>query len=295
MASICLEIAVLNFPLDNKCITFTKASEFSESKEANSMKQLKAKVASNTECLPGIHLLRMSAPEIAAQSRTGQFVTIDCGPDTLLRRPLSIHRAWGASIELLFKVVGTGTQWLANQGEGSYLDMLGPLGNGFSIDADARHLLLVAGGIGIAPLVYLAEAAEAKGLAVKFIVGAADRNCLFPVTVKDCEVIPYTEDGSAGTAGLVLDAIPTYIDWADQLFACGPLPMYLAMAGMSHRFGEKPVQVVLEQAMGCGTGACRGCSIPTKDGMKMVCADGPVFDLRDIEWEAVTAPGILRI
>mgnify|MGYP001131746392 CR=1 FL=1 len=258
------------------------------------MKQLEAKIESNTECLPGIHLLRMNAPEIAAESRPGQFVTIHCGPDTLLRRPLSIHRASGASIELLFQVVGAGTQWLANQGEGGSLDMLGPLGNGFSIGSGARQLLLVAGGIGIAPLVYLAEAAAARGLTVKLAVGVANRNCLFPITIEDCEVIPFTEDGSAGTAGLVLEAIPSFIDWADQLFACGPISMYRKMASMADILGNKPVQVVLEQVMGCGTGACRGCSIPTKDGMKMVCADGAVFDLRDIEWEAVTAPGIVR-
>ena len=258
------------------------------------MKQAFTPVVSRIELMPGIHLIRIEAAEIAGESCPGQFVTVRCGEDSLLRRPFSIHKAENGQMELLFATVGHGTEWLAHCEKGDSLDMLGPLGNGFEIYPNLRNLLLIAGGIGVAPLVCLAEKAVPDGFSVKLILGAATASQLYAEAIEGVEIIRITDDGSAGEKGLATDLLPSLAKWADQIFACGPIPMYRTMAGMADEFEGKSVQILLEQVMGCGVGACRGCAVPTKQGMKMVCQDGPVFDLREIDWAGMTAPGISR-
>lgn len=255
------------------------------------VKQILAPIVSCNELMPGVFLLAVDAPEIASESIPGQFVTIRCGNDVLLRRPFSIHKNTGRQMGFLFAAVGQGTEWLSGRIRGEFLDILGPLGNGFAINPDLRKILLVAGGIGIAPLVYLAEKAVADGFAVKLIIGAATASQLYTDTIEGVEVIRITDDGSAGERGLVTDFVPSLAKWADQIFACGPIPMYRAMSAMASEFGDKPVQILMEQVMGCGVGACRGCAIPTFDGIKMVCQDGPAFDLRQILWQKVAVLG----
>lgn len=249
------------------------------------MYQISAHVVSNAEVMPRVYLLWVEAPEIAADARPGQFVTIRCGEghNPLLRRPFSVHRVDADKLALLFEVVGPGTEWLSNRKAGDVLDMLGPLGNGFQIDQSARNLLLVGGGIGIAPLVFLAERAVAKGYYVKMVVGAKTASQVYS-DVEGAEIIQVTEDGSAGEKGMATDVGFPLVEWADQVFACGPCPMYHTMANNGMGDG-KSVQVLLEEVMGCGLGACRGCAIPTNQGMKMVCRDGPVFELRDVAWD----------
>ncbi|MFA4836047.1 MAG: dihydroorotate dehydrogenase electron transfer subunit [Dehalococcoidia bacterium] len=256
------------------------------------MKQITARIVSSSTVMPGVSLIWVEAPEIAAEARPGQFVTIRCGEgfEPLLRRPLSIHRIKDGKLALLFAIVGQGTEWLSNRSAGDLLDIIGPLGNGFQIRKDTKKLLLVAGGIGIAPLAALAEKAIADGLAVKLLLGAATSAQLYPEAIENVEIIRATDDGSAGKKGMVTDLLPSLVPWADQIFACGPIPMYRAMVQMCAKFADKPVQVSLEQAMACGVGACRGCTILTNRGMKSVCQDGPVFELRDIEWEKVVPP-----
>ena len=258
------------------------------------MKQVLAPIVSCTEAMPGSYLIWVEAMEIAAGARSGQFVTIRCGEDVLLRRPLSIHRTDGGKLALLFAIVGQGTEWLSKRTAGESLDILGPLGNGFKIHQGSQRLLLLAGGIGVAPLVTLAEKAVADGLSVRFVLGAATSSQLYPqdLVTRGIELTRVTEDGSAGEKGIVTDLLPPLAGWADQVFACGPIPMYRAMAGM---LGDKPAQVLLEQVMGCGVGACRGCGVPTNQGIKLVCQDGPVFDLRRINWEEVREPGLSRL
>ncbi len=235
--------------------------------------------------MPRVYLLWVEAPEIASDARPGQFVTIRCGegPNPLLRRPFSIHRTDENKLALLFDVVGQGTEWLANRKAGDILGILGPLGNGFQVGQSTRNLLLVAGGIGIAPMVFLAERAATGGHSVKVIVGAKTASQVYS-DIQGAELIQVTEDGSAGEKGMAADVGFTLTEWADQVFACGPGPMYQAMAKSGLGDG-KSVQVLLEEVMGCGVGACRGCAIPTKQGMKMVCHDGPVFELRDVAWD----------
>lgn len=252
------------------------------------MRQLIAPVVSNAEIIPQVYLLSMEAPEIAVVAHPGQFVMVRCGGshDPLLRRPLSIHRVTGAGqVFLLFSVVGRGTRWLSRCRSGDRLDVLGPLGNGFSIRPTTRNILLVAGGIGIAPLAFLAEDAFNAGYRVTLLMGAASAPCLHPRGL----LPPYgrlaitTEDGSEGTRGMVTDAIDELLEQIDQVFACGPVSMYRSMVA-EERLMRTPVQISLETMIGCGLGACYGCVVGTRTGPRQVCHDGPVFELAEIIW-----------
>ena len=214
-------------------------------------------------------------------------------------------------LAILFKVVGRGTLWLSQRQPGDKIDILGPLGKGFSIPSviarhevprQSRNLLLVAGGIGIAPLIFLAQRTSPQHQ-VTLIHGASTARELYPFSLATSKkqsnfspltnkvrFIPVTEDGSMGEKGMVTDILPGFLDWADQIYACGSVDMYKAMTAMSlraERSNLKKCQISLEVRLGCGIGACYGCTINTKRGLKRVCQDGPVFELDDILWEEV--------
>ncbi len=255
---------------------------------SETMKQARAIVLSNAEVMPQVCLLWLEAPEIAALARPGQFVMVRCGAgyDPLLRRPFSVHRvARSGRVALLFGVVGRGTGWLSRREEGDTVDLLGPLGNGFSIRPAARSLLLLAGGIGVAPLVFLAEVALEAGHEVTLLIGTRTAAGLYPGTLlpSKAKLVLVTEDGSDGVQGMVVDHIDAYVGQAEQVFACGPVAMYRSMAVMQC-LTRKRVQVSLETTMGCGLGACYGCAARTTKGTRMVCHDGPVFELGDVIW-----------
>lgn len=251
------------------------------------MKQVIAPVLSNREIVSCMFLLRAEAPEIAVLVKPGQYIMVRCGEgsELVLRRPLSVRRTSDGKIDLLFAVVGQGTDWLSRRTKGDTLDILGPLGKGFEIKA--KSLLLVAGGMGIAPLVALTEEALASGCKVTLLIGGSTGAMIYPqhLLPKRVQVAVTTQDGSLGRKGMVTDLLPEFIPEADQIFACGPLPMYKAMAKISDIFDQKPVQVLLETVLGCGVGACLGCTIETRRGQKRVCQDGPVFEMRDVVWE----------
>ncbi|MFC2057145.1 dihydroorotate dehydrogenase electron transfer subunit [Chloroflexota bacterium] len=236
--------------------------------------------------MPGAYLIWLEAPAIASEAKPGQFVMVPCGEDTLLPRPLSIHQLDGDKIALLLNVVGKGTEWLSQRQTGDSLGLFGPLGNGFIISPNSKNLLLVAGGMGIAPLYFLAQHALKQGCSIKLLLGASTATQLYPrhLLPDDTELIVTTEDGTADQKGLITSLLPDFIDWVDQIFACGPTPMYQAMAHMPE-LKNKPTQVSLEVRMGCGRGVCYGCTIKTKSGLKKVCEHGPVFDLDDIIWD----------
>lgn len=131
--------------------------------------------------MPGYHLVCVEASEIVAAAKAGQFVTVRCGETLILRRPLSIHQLTDAKyLHLLFKIVGKGTIWLSQRQKGEKVDLIGPLGKGFSIEPATNKLLLVAGGIGIAPLVLLARKAASEGMPVKLLLGARAKDGLYP-------------------------------------------------------------------------------------------------------------------
>ncbi len=256
------------------------------------MKQLKAPIVNAIEAVSGAYFFRLEAPEIADGSRPGQFVMVRCGGETILPRPFSIISAGDGQISLLIGVVGKGTAWLSRKRKGDTLEIFGPLGNGYTVNENSQNLLLVAGGLGIAPLRFLAETAAGEGKQVTILNGARTCNSLIPVTTPqklfDKGVLPATiqcvnatEDGSEGFKGLATQLIPHYLKEIDQIFACGPVSMYKTMAQMQV-LKDKAVQVSFEIMMGCGTGVCYGCTIRTKSGLKQVCKDGPVFSLDDV-------------
>lgn len=243
------------------------------------------RVASNEELAPGIWLMWVEAPTLAAGAEPGQFVMIRCsdGNDPLLRRPLSVHRLAPPQLAFLFEVVGRGTKWLAHRKPGDALDLLGPLGKGFSVHPRSRNLLLVAGGMGIAPLVALADKAIAEERAVTLLLGARTRERVYPASrlPLEMEIDISTENGSEGRRGLVTERVPDFLPWADQVYVCGPAPMYRAMKGLG-QFPRRPIQVLVEMPMACGVGGCYGCVVETKRGLKRACKEGPRFELAEI-------------
>ena len=214
----------------------------------------------------------------------------------MLPRPMSYHRlrpaqGGGHNFAILFEVIGRGTQWLSRRQPGDRIFVHGPLGRGYAVRRGAGNLLLVAGGIGVAPLVWLADEQVAHGRHVTLIQGARSADALFPAHLlpPEVEVVAVTEDGSLGRRGLVTDLVPEYLSWADQVFACGPNAMFRTLAevvrraeGEGARRRRKSMQVLLEEVMPCGTGICYGCGITTRKGVKLVCKDGPRFELRDV-------------
>jgi dihydroorotate dehydrogenase electron transfer subunit len=282
------------------------------------MKQTWATVSSSVEVMPATHLMWIEAPDVAAAGQPGQFITVRCG-DFTLRRPFGIHQSSPLTgedsepvlslpkdegdVAILFKVTGKGTLWLSQRQPGDKIDILGPLGKGFTIGPESRNLLLLAGGIGIAPLVFLMQQASSQHQ-ITLIHGAATavqlypfpyagkKRSKFPSLPKGVQYVPVTEDGSMGQKGKVTDVLPDFLDRADQVYACGPVDMYKAMAEMSLRAKRsnlklKKCQVSLEVRIGCGFGACYGCTINTRKGLKRVCRDGPAFELQDIIWQEI--------
>lgn len=258
------------------------------------MKHLLAEVRSNREVMPGVNLMWLQAPGIAQEAQPGQFVLVRCGEgyEPLLRRALSIHRIGAPSAAspergcaLLYGIHGSGTGYLRRLGPGDTLDVLGPLGRGFTVHAGSRNLLLVAGGWGTSPLVALIEQQVVQGRAVTLLAGAAHAALLYPPALlpPEAEVVTATEDGSAGHKGRVVDLVGEYWSWADEVFACGPGAMYPALGNVTESlWPRKPVQVLVEMAMACGVGACYACTIETKRGPKLACRDGPRFYLKDL-------------
>mgnify|MGYP003262015245 CR=1 FL=1 len=224
--------------------------------------------------------------------RAGQFLHVACGEGSLLRRPISVALTLADEPEntaaLIFEVKGEGTRWLSKRKVGDMVDVLGPLGNGFSVEEGGRYLL-VGGGIGTPPLLGYAEAFHENAVAVLGF-RSADRAILVDRYREDCkEVYLCTDDGSAGRHGFV-DAQVRDILEKDRGFtailACGPKPMLKSVAKAAAEYGV-PCQVSMEERMACGVGACLGCALQMADGtMKHVCKDGPVFSAEEVDWDA---------
>ena len=246
------------------------------------MRQLLAPILAQEELWPGASLLWVETPPL--EMEPGQFFMVGCGEGALLRRPLSIHQAVPGRMAFLFQVRGRGTAWLSGRRPGEALDLLGPLGRGFALAPQSKMVLLAAGGMGVAPLAFLTQRAREKGLGVVLLHGARDRSRLYPpgLLPPGVDYVPITEDGSAGRKGLLTQHLKEFTPQADQVMACGPGDMYRSMAKMTD-LGK--AQVSLEVRMGCGFGVCLGCTIPTHQGPRRACRDGPVFPLDEVLWQ----------
>jgi len=234
------------------------------------------------------------APEIVVAALPGQFVMVQIGPgqDPLLRRPFSIHQTTDEGfLQILFKVVGRGTELLAQVKVGEHLSLLGPLGKGFVLK-DPGHACLIGGGMGIAPMLFLAsrlcqQTHQAELPTV--ILGARNRQELEPLLAGfenlGLEVLTATDDGSLGHHGLVTDVLKGINPAPDvTVYCCGPRPM---MAAIHHLCLKDKIncQVSVESVMACGMGACLGCAVPLKaGGYAHACSDGPVFESGDLLW-----------
>jgi dihydroorotate dehydrogenase electron transfer subunit len=239
-------------------------------------------------------LLTVSAPPmVLSRVQPGQFFNIVTrfpgSFDPLLRRPYSVYRAHRdpSALTFLVRPFGRGSAWLAERLPGERLGMLGPLGNSFTIPSRAQRLLMIGGGVGVAPLVMLSDEATSKNLDVVFVMGAATEAGLLAAS-ELAERVEYgvaTDDGSRGHRGLATEVIGDFVQWADQIYACGPEPMYRTLRTVAEplRIDRKPsVQISVERGMACGLGACLGCVVETTHGMIASCIQGPVFDLDEI-------------
>ena len=255
------------------------------------MKLETARVLSHEQLYENTFLMWLSCPPVARGAGPGRFLMVHCagGYDPLLPRPMSFHRFRDRDGErqfaILYDVRGRGTAWLAERQPGDELTLFGPLGKGYAVNSQAQNLLLVAGGLGVAAVVALADEAVAAGRAVTLLQGARNAAKLFPPgsLPREVEVLSATDDGSAGHRGPVTDLLAGHLSWADQVFACGPNAMFRSMADVLREARtRKPVQALLEERMGCGTGICYGCAVFTRRGVRLVCKDGPRFELREV-------------
>ncbi len=245
---------------------------------------------------PAIFRLSLRAPLICSQAQPGQFVMLRVGGglDPLLRRPFSIHQVLSDGIlQILFKTVGRGTDILARCQVDDTIDCIGPLGRGFSLPGNQTkpHFCLVGGGMGMAPLYFLARHLQQSGMASEehvVLLGGRTRMEVAPFEEEffalGYRVHVATDDGSMGYHGLVPELVPEFLQESTQVYSCGPLPMMKAVAALTDA-GGCSCQVSLETHMACGLGACLGCALPGLGRRYVhVCKDGPVFDAREVAW-----------
>jgi dihydroorotate dehydrogenase electron transfer subunit len=252
-----------------------------------------ANVIEHEELGDKLYRLRLRAPQIAAQAKPGQFVMLKVrhGKDPLLARPFSIHGVEGEDFFILYRVVGRGTSILSLTRTGKSLAVWGPLGAGF--DLNVENPILVAGGMGIAPLPFVAEKLVRQGKKPAFILGMLTTNGFEALVeamqnrlkLSDITISWATEDGSLGLKGLVTHLLPDALKTpGSSVLTCGPMPMLKAVAKIAAEHNT-PCQVSLEAPMACGIGVCLGCVIPQAGGGYLrACQEGPVLDAGRVDW-----------
>ena len=259
-------------------------------------------ILENYEIASGYFKLTFDSAELAEKTKPGQFVMVKVHEDydPLLRRPMGIYKVkkfQGSScVEILYQVVGKGTKRISKMKKNNKIDLLGPFGNGFNIPKQIKEAVFVAGGVGVAPLVMLAEkmVKENPRLNTHLFIGGRSKNdilCLDDFKSLNTKIYITTEDGSFGAQGLVLDPLKKFIaNQADNnatFFACGPYGMLKEIASLTCE-NNIYCQVSLDRRMACGFGVCLGCVIKVhaknKGTYENVCTDGPVFDAREIVW-----------
>ncbi len=275
------------------------------------MYQIKAKIIANRRITSRYYNLVIDAPQIAKFAKPGQFVNVcvSKGNEPFLRKPFSIYRIGPqnvrkkSKIELLYKVVGKGTDILTGNKTGDYINIIGPLGNGFVLPPKTNQkqqseIILIGGGIGVVPLLFLAECLKNnRSLGVSVLVGIKSKEESFLIrdfNKLDCRVKVATEDGSNGFKGLVTKLLKEELGFGRSSsvcmsYTCGPSLMLEKVSKIAEK-NKVPCQVCLEEYMACGIGACLGCAVKVKNGhfpgfkYVRVCKEGPVFDSRQVIW-----------
>ncbi|MFC1883142.1 dihydroorotate dehydrogenase electron transfer subunit [Thermodesulfobacteriota bacterium] len=260
------------------------------------MIDLETAIIFNKKVASGTFLMGIRSEEMAVEARPGQFVMIRVrsGIDPLLRRPFSICAVRGGDLLLiLYRVVGKGTRIMSEAGKGEKISILGPLGRGFELPEKGGDSLLISGGIGVAPLVFLSRVMKKDSPA--FLMGYRSSNelvLLEEVGLSGENIHISTDDGTAGYHGFVTGLLARYLRESKKkpsgIFVCGPLPMMKKAVEISANRGI-PCQVSLESSMACGIGACQGCAVKSAHGQPKeylhVCQDGPVFDAAGLNWD----------
>ena len=240
------------------------------------------KLISKKEIIPGIFDFVIESENIAKDTQCGQFLHINCGDGTFLRRPISICDAYDGKVRFIFEVKGQGTKDLSKKETGDMIDIIGPLGHGFEVSDNVKHPVVIGGGIGVFPLYKLTK--ELGGRADVFLgFRSADRVVMESEFEKISNMtIVGTDDGSYGYDGYIAAAMEQYLNFhdCDMIYSCGPMPMLKAVKKIAEEKGIR-CQISLEQRMGCGIGACLVCSCETvnsgADKYAKVCTNGPVF------------------
>ena len=246
------------------------------------MKQSIFTILSNTPLTDCVYKMVLSG-NTSAITAPGQFVNIQI-TGKFLRRPISVCDYDGSTLTIVYKVVGKGTEILSRMVPGEKLDILTGLGNGYDLAPAGDSPVLLGGGVGVPPLYHLAKRLLAMGKQVTVILGFNTQSEVFyeaEFRALGCRVIVATVDGSAGLEGLVTDGMAAVSDYT-YLYTCGPEPMLKAVYKATRTSG----QMSFEERMGCGFGACMGCSCKTLTGYKRICKDGPVMRKEEILWEA---------
>jgi len=258
--------------------------------------QIKAKIISNKRFKDNYWHLELESRLISGRALPGQFVNIKVSDDVepLLRRPLSIHSANGSRVRLFYEALGMGTRVLSNRVPGEFLDVIGPLGNGFSLPGKGQGpgcqaAILVAGGMGVVPLIFLAKKIRSSRPLV--LIGARTKNkilCAPEFKALGTAVKIATDDGSLGFKGRVTELLGQVLREAKSakglsIYACGPRPMLKAVGKIACE-NNIDSQLSLEEHMACGIGACLGCVVATQSGYRRVCKDGPVFSGKELTW-----------
>jgi dihydroorotate dehydrogenase electron transfer subunit len=265
------------------------------------MIQQRAPILVNREVAPDIFLMEVHSSELLALGRPGQFLhlRVDKKDGPFLRRPLSIFSRdeRRETVGLLYRRVGWGTRILSGISSGAELDLVGPLGRGFLPPSGIETALLVAGGLGVAPLFFLAQDLTGKGVKVRFLLGAIRREqllCMDRLRSLGVRLDVSTDDGSEGFPGLVTGLLENVLDLEGLtpqrccLFVTGPEQMMKRVASLARQH-RLPAQFSLERHMACGLGACWGCVVRCRDERgapvyRRACVDGPVFDLTELLW-----------
>ncbi len=270
-----------------------------------------AEVLSNKKLSDQYYVMELRSPELTDEVKPGQFLMLRVrgGYEPFLRRPFSFYGIKFSkdqrTFEILYKVVGLGTKLMTDVKEGEKIDVIAPLGNGFSLPSDIRTAVMVAGGIGLAPLLFLAEGVHKiriDKVEAIFLYGGQGKADMIDIDrIKDTssEIKICTEDGSLGSKMLVTELLERYLEEktigkhdrrSTGIFSCGPKAMLKAVSSIAKKY-DIPCQVSLESFMACGFGACLGCVVKVLQGesgdiaYERVCKEGPVFDSERIVWD----------
>lgn len=243
------------------------------------MKQVILKIEENIKLTDSVMKMTLSG-DVSAISAPGQFINILLD-GLYLRRPISVFDKSENTVTIIYKIVGKGTEQMGRMSKGENLDVLTGLGNGYDTSLSGDKPLLLGGGVGVPPLYMLAKKLISEGKKVSVVLGFNTKSEIFceeDFKALGCDVAVTTADGSYGTKGFVTDAFPENYTY---FYTCGPEPMLKAVWKKSATSG----QMSFEERMGCGFGACMGCSCKTLTGYKRICKDGPVMKKEEILWE----------